>query len=771
MGIFEGNLMGACAIVLFVVMVYRTHNHSFVSWDDNENYLENERLKKGLTVENVNWLVKDCTLLGVWEPTSSFFKLLLVSLFHQSIFGTSTDSISDLSPRIFLVSNICLHTCNSLLLYFKILPSKDSNVFAKTLATLIFAIHPQRVEAVAWASCLPYTLACFFSMLAFIEYNRANSKEWRRALFLLLGITSKVPASGTLLVLLIHTFLKEKERVTITTGSSNSISTSSRENIERKIKFRSNKGLRNHKSSTSFFKQVQATLLVHKYDILVTAFCVYHAYMANLVSHSHSMSFTQRLGRASFSLFWYLKNFLILSEPNIIYPVDVQNMTFFNVYCGISSIVFLVCFIGAVAVILQQNASSGNNVFRICAVYFLLYVGIMLPSLQVIQHGYLTLGSDRYMYIPTALIISPFVYKLFNVITRSKYHVPCLSKFGIKYLKLVKWVIYATIIAYGAIVMQKTAANVIHWSSSVKLWSHAKKYIEKSHQINTSHSPVLSEVILNLAEAYRSNKNYSLSHTLHLEALKVNNQSAHGYNNLAGLLVEMMKSSSGNENHNRMAMEAAKKALEIDPSMSESMANLAIIYNNDNRYWEAIKWYEEALKSAEKEIRTRRKTLIASKTKGSRVLKSPGFFLAYGNAIEMTKKKDSLLTAYESYQNTYRLDPNFQFINEKMAKYQEDLKVKIGYLKREVELFPDNSDAFFNLGNSYNKLGQDSNAIENYLKSLELKPKATDALINIAIIYLNRDNCKEAIRWSYKVLNEDSNHVRAKKILKRCGDT
>ena len=769
MGIFEGKQIAACFIVALVAVVYRTHNHSFVTWDDNENYLENERLKNGLTVENVNWLVKDCTLLGVWEPTSSFFKLLLVSLFHQNILGSSSDSIDNLSPRIFLISNVLLHTLNSLLLYFKVLPSKESNVFARTLATLMFAIHPQRVEVVAWASCLPYTLACSFSILAVIEYNRADSKEWRRALLLFLGITSKVPASGTLLVFLILTFLKEQDRIP-GAANGNETLTSSRKNIEQKIKNRSKYRLSNNCiKSTPIFKQVQNTLLFHKYDIFVTAFCIYKSYMANLVSRSHNISFTQRLGRASFSLFWYLKNFLTMSEPNIIYPVDIQDKSFFTVYCGISSIVFLICFVSALALVLRQNATSGNGVFGICAVYFLLYVGIMLPSLQVIQHGYLTLGSDRYMYIPTALIISPLVYKLSNFID-SKYFVPCRSRFGIKRVKLIRWIGYATITAYVAIAVQKTPANVVHWSSSVNLWSHAKKYIEKSNQINTSRSPVLSEVILNLAEAYRSKKNYSLSYNLHKEALKINDRSAHGYNNLAGLLLEMMKSSIGNENYNDMAMEAAKKALEIDPTMSESMGNLAIIYNNDNRHWEAIKWYEAALKSAEKEIRTRKQNLIASKTKGSRVLQNPGFFLAYGNAIEMTKTKNSLLTAYESYQNTYRLDPNFQFINEKMAKYQEDLNVKIRFLKREVELFPDNSDAFFNLGNTYNKLGQDSSAIDNYLKSLELKPKATDALINIAIIHLNKDNCKEAIRWSYKILNEDSNHIRAKKILKRCGD-
>ena len=162
MGIFEGKQIAACFIVTLVAVVYRTHNHSFVTWDDNENYLENERLKNGLTVENVHWLVKDCTLLGVWEPTSSFFKLLLVSLFHQNILGSSSDSIDNLSPRIFLISNVLLHTLNSLLLYFKVLPSEESNVFARILATLMFAIHPQRVEVVAWASCLPYTLACSF---------------------------------------------------------------------------------------------------------------------------------------------------------------------------------------------------------------------------------------------------------------------------------------------------------------------------------------------------------------------------------------------------------------------------------------------------------------------------------------------------------------------------------------------------------------------------------------------------------------------------------
>ena len=106
-----------------------------------------------------------------------------------------------------------------------------------------------------------------------------------------------------------------------------------------------------------------------------------------------------------------------------------------------------------------------------------------------------------------------------------------------------------------------------------------------------------------------------------------------------------------------------------------------------------------------------------------------------------------------------------------MAKYQDDLNKKVAFLQKEIELFPDNSDAYYNLGNAMNKLKNFEQAIQFYVKSLEIKPKATDAMINIAAIYLNSlENCKESIRWAYKLLNEDSNHVRAKKILKRCGD-
>src|SRR4029079_9184017 len=44
------------------------------------------------------------------------------------------------------------------------------------LATALFAVHPLRVEAVAWVSCQPYLPCALFSMLAVLAYLRAHGE-------------------------------------------------------------------------------------------------------------------------------------------------------------------------------------------------------------------------------------------------------------------------------------------------------------------------------------------------------------------------------------------------------------------------------------------------------------------------------------------------------------------------------------------------------------------------------------------------------------------
>ena len=45
----------------------------------SENYRENDVIKKGLSAESILWTLSDGTLLGVYEPTATLVKLLIVS--------------------------------------------------------------------------------------------------------------------------------------------------------------------------------------------------------------------------------------------------------------------------------------------------------------------------------------------------------------------------------------------------------------------------------------------------------------------------------------------------------------------------------------------------------------------------------------------------------------------------------------------------------------------------------------------------------------------
>src|SRR5207247_9101943 len=54
------------------------------------------------------------------------------------------------------------------------------------VAALLFALHPLRVEVVAWASAMPYALALLFGLLSTLTFLRAPGSPWTFGLSLVL---------------------------------------------------------------------------------------------------------------------------------------------------------------------------------------------------------------------------------------------------------------------------------------------------------------------------------------------------------------------------------------------------------------------------------------------------------------------------------------------------------------------------------------------------------------------------------------------------------
>ena len=125
-------------------------DNGFVDWDDDLNFLRNPHFR-GLGAAQVKW-AWSTFWLGVYQP--------LAWLLFEAQYV-----IWELDPRGYHLTSLLLHVANAVVLYVLTvallvrcrtdccLESPWRCSLAAGLATALFAVHPLRVEAVAWASC------------------------------------------------------------------------------------------------------------------------------------------------------------------------------------------------------------------------------------------------------------------------------------------------------------------------------------------------------------------------------------------------------------------------------------------------------------------------------------------------------------------------------------------------------------------------------------------------------------------------------------------
>lgn len=197
-----------CLIVIVlatVVSFYPAIDNEFVHWDDYPNLVENVHIRE-LSGENLRWMMTS-HLMGVWQPLTWFITAIEYQLFD----GANTVSFS----RGLHVANIVLHAVASVLCFFVIrrllviaIPERAErspvgvNIGA-TFAALLFAIHPLRVEVVAWASGQPYILAVIWSLASVCCYliaHQSGGRIWHLLAWACLACSLLCKALGVPLV-------------------------------------------------------------------------------------------------------------------------------------------------------------------------------------------------------------------------------------------------------------------------------------------------------------------------------------------------------------------------------------------------------------------------------------------------------------------------------------------------------------------------------------------------------------------------------------------
>ena len=168
---------GLVAVITFIVFSPALRN-GFVNWDDLETLVENQNFR-GFTWSHLRWMFTTFHL-GHYQPLSWLTFSLDYLLWGMDAFG-------------YHLTNILLHSANAVLFYFVTLrlleiatPISSAVVLmlAAGFSALVFAIHPLRVESVAWATERRDVLSGFFLLLAVLSYLKAaglRNEEYERA--------------------------------------------------------------------------------------------------------------------------------------------------------------------------------------------------------------------------------------------------------------------------------------------------------------------------------------------------------------------------------------------------------------------------------------------------------------------------------------------------------------------------------------------------------------------------------------------------------------
>jgi tetratricopeptide (TPR) repeat protein len=172
----------------------QTLRHDFINYDDDLYVYENPNVVSGLTRPAILWAFTHAHA-GTWHPLTSLSHMLDCQVYGLSAGGHH-------------FTNVLLHTL-AVVLLFLFLRKVTGAPWRSAFVAAVFAVHPLRVESVAWIAERKDVLSGVFFMLTLLAYARYVSGERSLlryllvAFFFALGLMAKPMLVTLPLVLLL----------------------------------------------------------------------------------------------------------------------------------------------------------------------------------------------------------------------------------------------------------------------------------------------------------------------------------------------------------------------------------------------------------------------------------------------------------------------------------------------------------------------------------------------------------------------------------------
>src|ERR1700730_1122864 len=156
---------GVCAVIVVLIWIVfgQTLGHDFVNYDDKTYVYGNALVSGGLTFHGLVQAFVDVRTDN-WHPLTLISHMIDCQIF-------------DLKPGGHHFTNVLLHSVATVLL-FVWLSQLTGHLWRSAFVTVLFAIHPLRVESVVWVAERKDVLSAvffFLTLLAYTRYVRARS--------------------------------------------------------------------------------------------------------------------------------------------------------------------------------------------------------------------------------------------------------------------------------------------------------------------------------------------------------------------------------------------------------------------------------------------------------------------------------------------------------------------------------------------------------------------------------------------------------------------
>jgi Tfp pilus assembly protein PilF len=168
------NLSVALVMLVTAAVYWRVLASDFVYWDDNVEIYANPHLK-GISPETLRWMFFGTGYVVRYQPLTWLTWSIIYEFFQLRPFG-------------YHLASWLLHSLNAGLVFWLIhkllrivqpVAQEEARrrhlAVCSALGALVWALHPLRVEAVAWASSFLHLQALFFLLIAALCYLEASS--------------------------------------------------------------------------------------------------------------------------------------------------------------------------------------------------------------------------------------------------------------------------------------------------------------------------------------------------------------------------------------------------------------------------------------------------------------------------------------------------------------------------------------------------------------------------------------------------------------------